>query len=215
MGAIGALDRVNWNDGRVSDQWPDGRADVSPALQAWEGDQAVVRTRLDDLFRVGSPYIQVGLGEPERRPWIPSVFYARDGMEVCVRQVRGWKMRSTPALMTEFGAALQFFVGFGENWHALEECLSDLDEWLPADAYVLVVERAEEVLADELGALPALLTTLDRAGSFWSHPIRDNGRFNRPAIPFHVLLHLSDAAKEQAARFVEAARDGAAGLATQ
>ena len=50
-------------------------------------------------------------------------------------------MRRLPDLMNEFGAALQFFDGFGENWHALKECLSYLDEWLPATAYVLVVSN--------------------------------------------------------------------------
>jgi hypothetical protein len=58
-------------------------------------------------------------------------------------------MRKKQTLMDEFGAALQFFEGFGENWDALEECLGYLDEWMPASAYVLVIERAESLLADE------------------------------------------------------------------
>jgi hypothetical protein len=51
-------------------------------------------TRQDYLFRVEAPWIYVGEGEAERKSWIPSYFYARPGMNVCVRQLRGWKMRT-------------------------------------------------------------------------------------------------------------------------
>lgn len=149
-------------------------------------------TKLDYLFRTGSPVISLGIGEKGREKWNPSHFYSSAGTEVCVRRLRGNKMRTTQALMDEFGAALQLFEGFGENWHALEECLSYLDEWLPADAYVLVVERAEELLVDDKSAdLAALLKTLDAAGSFWSKPV-SGSRFERDAVPFHVLLNLSN-----------------------
>lgn len=123
-------------------------------------------------------------------------------------------MRTTQALMNEFGAALQFFEGFGENWYALEECLEYLNEWLPADAYVLVVENAEELLQEEQpNQMSALLKTLHEAGESWAKPITDNDRFNRRAIPFHVLLHVSEngptAAEPTAAeRIVGIARGG-------
>src|SRR4030095_2905605 len=83
----------------------------------------------DYLFRVEAPWIYVGTGEPERKAWIPTAFYARPGLNVCTRQLRGQKMRTTRSLMDEVGAALQFFEGFGENWHALQECLEYMDEW--------------------------------------------------------------------------------------
>ena len=105
-----------------------------------------MKTTLDYLFSVEPPWIYVGSGEPERRKWNPSDFYSREGTNACVRRLRGKKMRTKGGLMDEFAASLQFFDGFGENWHALSECLAYLDEWLPADAYILVVEGAEEVL---------------------------------------------------------------------
>lgn len=148
-------------------------------------------TTLEYLFGVGSPYVTVGFGEEGREKWNPSFFYSAPGLNVCVRRFRGNKMRTTGALMNEFGAVLQLFEGFGENWYALEECLSYLDEWLPADAYVLVVERAEELLGDEPADLPAFLKTVDEAGNFWSEPVSGNGRFDRKSVPFHVLLNLS------------------------
>lgn len=157
------------------------------------------------LFRVEKPWIYVGPGEPERLAWIPSAFYARAGLDVCVRTLRGWKMKTTQALMSEFGAALQFFEGFGENWHALEECLDYLDEWLPADVYVLVVERAEDLLADEPEALADFLTTVNLSGNWWAKPVAGNGRFDRHALPFHVLLNVSSDAADAEERIVQAA----------
>jgi len=148
-------------------------------------------TELDYLFEVVSPFVSLGRGEAGREKWAPSHFYSSPGVEVCARRLRGNKMRTTQALMDEFGAALQLFEGFGENWYALGECLSYLDEWLPADVYVLVVERAEELLVEEAADLRALLKTLDDAAGFWSKPVLGNGRFDRGPVPFHVLLNLS------------------------
>lgn len=165
-----------------------------------------MNTTLDYLFRIEAPWIYAGFGEPKRKKWIPSYFYTRPSMNVCVRHLRGKKMRTQAALMDEFGAALQFFYGFGENWHALDECLAYLDEWLPADAYVLVVEGAEELLQDEADEImAALLKTLHYAGEWWSRPITDNDRFNRKAIPFHVLLNVEDDCSEAIERIVSVA----------
>jgi hypothetical protein len=152
-----------------------------------------MKTALDYLFRIEPPWIYVGSGEAERTKWIPSCFYSREEIEVCVRRLRGKKMRTTAALMNEFAASLQFFEGFGENWYALGECLNYLDEWLPADAYVLVVEGAEELLKDEQPEqMAALMKTLHEAGEWWSKPIAGDDPFNRNGIPFHVLLNVAE-----------------------
>lgn len=166
------------------------------------------RTTLDYLFRVEPPWIYMGPGEPERKVWNPAHFYSREGLSVCVRHFRGQKMRNTEALMNEFAAALQFFGGFGENWYALEECLGYLDEWLPADAYVLVVERAEELLQEDgLGEKISLLKVLHATGEFWAKSIADDDRFDRPAVPFHVLLNLTSAVSAADTDIARAARD--------
>lgn len=165
-------------------------------------------TGWDFLFRVGGPVVVVSKGEPERHKWNPTYFYSHPELEVCVRRLRGNKMRATQELMNETAAALQFFGGFGENWYALEECLSYLDEWLPADCYVLIVERADELLAaDHVDALEGFLVACDAAGRFWSKSVVDNDRFNREPKPFHVLLLLSDASYEkQRERILDAGR---------
>lgn len=166
------------------------------------------RTTLDYLFRAEAPWIYLGHGERARAAWNPSHFYSHGALSVCVRRLRGQKMRNTEALMNEFAAALQFFQEFGENWYALEECLGYLDEWLPADAYVLVVERAEELLQDS-GEVTSLLTVLHATGDFWARPIADGGRFDRPAKPFHVLLNVSTTIAPAETDIAKAARDAA------
>ncbi|HKP27060.1 MAG TPA: barstar family protein [Dongiaceae bacterium] len=146
-------------------------------------------TRQEYLFRLEVPWIYVGAGEPERKRWIPSGFYDRAGLNVCTRQLRGSKMRTTQSLMDEFGAALQLFDGFGENWDALRECLAYMDEWLPADAYILLVEHADRVLAEASDdELATLLRVLRDTGDWWSKAVTDNDRFNRPPRPFHCLF---------------------------
>lgn len=154
----------------------------------------MTRTQHMFLFDVAGPHLALGVGEPDRLRWNAEHYYVdqRKRGSFCVRRLRAPKMRSTAGLMNEFGAALQFFDGFGENWPALAECLSYLDEWLPGAGYILVIEHAEQLLTDERRELPALLRTIERAAKFWSEPIVDNGRFDRPARPFHVLMNLSD-----------------------
>lgn len=150
------------------------------------------RTTLDFLFRAESPWVHLGQGEPERKDWNYSQFYSRPGRNVCVRKLRGNKMRTIHALMDEFAAAFQFFEEFGENWYALEECLEYLDEWLVADAYIIVIERADEMLCQEnKEEIASCLKVLETVGDFWSKPIKGNGRFDRDPKPFHSLLNLS------------------------
>jgi hypothetical protein len=164
------------------------------------------RTSLSWLFEVTPPWIFIGAAESEAEKWIPSGYYSREGLNVCVRNMRGKKMRTYEGLMNEFSAALQFFYGFGENWPALNECLCYLDEWLPAEAYVIVIECAEEVFREESDhEIHALLDNLHDVGEWWAKPITDNGRFNRGPIPFHILFNFSAGQEESMERFVKSA----------
>lgn len=167
-----------------------------------------MRTTLSYLWTTSPPWISVGPGEPESTKWIPSYFYnPSDSSDVCVRQLRGWKMRTHEALMNEFGAALQFFDGFGENWPALDDCLCDLDAWRPAKAYVLVIQRAEEVLADDLVELPTFLSVLNDVGEWWAKPVDSPEQYARPAIPFHVLMIVGENGTDNISRFTAAAAE--------
>jgi hypothetical protein len=105
-----------------------------------------------------------------------------------VRKLRGKKMVTMEDLMSEFAAALQFFDGFGENWYALKDCLCSLDEWLPCQQYVLVINEGQRVLEQDAENYKWFLKTLNEVGEWWAKPIENNDRFNRKAIPFHTLF---------------------------
>lgn len=106
-----------------------------------------------------------------------------------VRTLRGSKMRSTPALMDETSAALQFPDYFGANWDALDECLSDM-EWLkPCKGIVIVIHDAEQVLIDESAEqLEVFVSVLRSASNEYSRPVERGEEWDRPATPFHVVL---------------------------
>lgn len=106
-----------------------------------------------------------------------------------VRVVRGRKMRSWQVLFDEFAAALQFPSYFGENADAFDECIADL-AWLPPqNGYVIVVSEPDQVLVDAgTGALDTLVSSLQRAAEEWARPVELGEWWDRPAVPFHVVL---------------------------
>ena len=105
-----------------------------------------------------------------------------------VRTVRGNKMTTESQLFDEFAAALQFPVYFGENWSALNDCLTDL-AWLPPEAgYVLVISEPLRVLEGSPDSLPVLVRQLASACEEWSSPISLGEWWDRPGVAFHTVL---------------------------
>lgn len=106
-----------------------------------------------------------------------------------VRTVRGEKMRSTDALMAEVPAALQFPHYFGENWPAFDECLSDMDWLIPTSGIIVLIRNAVEVLAEEANAeMETFVRVLSKATSEYAAAIDRGEWWDRPALPFHVVL---------------------------
>jgi len=129
---------------------------------------------------------------------------AKDGAEVAagwrdaglaVRVARGRKMRTVERLFDEFAAALQFPYYFGENWAAFGECLADMDWLPPGSGYVIVITEPAEVLAAEpITELATLTRSIAHAGRTYAQPIELGEWWDRPALPFHVVLHAEPAA---------------------
>lgn len=108
---------------------------------------------------------------------------------LAARVVRGRKMRTLDGLFDEFAAALQFPLYFGENWAAFDECIAELETLPAGEGYVVTITEPDQVLADA-GAegLRLLADSLESAASAWSQPVELGEWWDRPAVPFHVVL---------------------------
>lgn len=137
----------------------------------------------EQVSAIAEPFVLV---RDFQRTLMPTFAYGQG--DVVVRRIRGKKCRTYPAFMDEVGAALQFFSGFGENWSAVEDLLRIMDEWLPGSGYVLLIDDAELLFLDEEAELEVFGQVLDLVGKYWAEPVVGNGRFNRVAMPFHVVL---------------------------
>jgi hypothetical protein len=110
------------------------------------------------------------------------------GRTAVVRTLRAAKGRTVPALFDEFAAALQFPYYFGENWDALDECLTDL-EWLPGDAYILFITDSQWLLDREPSKQFALLLdVLSNAAQRWN--VGEETELQSPR-PFHIVFQCS------------------------
>ena len=77
---------------------------------------------------------------------------------------------------------------FGDNLNALSECLSDADV-LSGTAFVVQIQNAADALnAANPDAMQGLIQTLEDAAEEWAKPISVNEPWDRPAIPFHIIL---------------------------
>lgn len=140
---------------------------------------------VEDLMTVSKPYLVASV-EPtdlsnEARGW-------RDSGLV-VRAVRGRKARTVEGLFDEFAAAFQFPHYFGENWAAFRDCIADLD-WLPfRPGVVVLIYGAEQVLQDAHPAeLGTFIAALSAAAEEFAEAVVDGEWWDRPAVPFHVVL---------------------------
>lgn len=110
------------------------------------------------------------------------------GAGLTVRVVRGGKMKTLDGLFGEFAAAFQFPSYFGENPDAFDECIADLES-LPADlGYVVVVTEPDLVLVDEPRWFAWFADSLASATKRWGMSIELGEWWDRPAVPFHVVL---------------------------
>jgi RNAse (barnase) inhibitor barstar len=94
-----------------------------------------------------------------RAPRADEITQAASGSGIRVARIRFAKK---PVLMKSIAAALEFPDWFGENWDALEDCLSDLS-WREATGHVLLFEGAK--VGDDFGVLVDVLSSV---AEFWA-----------------------------------------------
>ncbi|WP_280458169.1 barstar family protein [Nocardia carnea] len=96
-----------------------------------------------------------------------------------VRELRGSRMRTVPALYDEFAAALQFPYYFRPNKDSFDECLLGIDDTLgEAEGYVLAIRDADQLLADTPEEREWFASVVAACADFW--PSRD--------VVFRVIL---------------------------
>jgi hypothetical protein len=115
---------------------------------------------------------------------------------VTARVLSGRRMRTKVGLFNEFASRLSFPDYFGRNWDALADCLGDL-ECLQGLAYAVVIHGAHAILDKEPpDQLSLFIQLIERVAAGWAHEVASNEDWDRPAIPFHLLLHDSPDGRE-------------------
>lgn len=112
-----------------------------------------------------------------------SAVFSQTGI-VAVARFDGAEMSDADNVFFNFYNAFRFPEYFGWNWDALSDCLRDLN-WYPADRYLILIDRAEQVLVEEEGQRKLLFAILRRAAIEWAEPMM-SGR--RDPVFFKVLL---------------------------
>jgi RNAse (barnase) inhibitor barstar len=69
-------------------------------------------------------------------------------------------------LLTHAALAMHFPSTFGQNWDALEECLTDL-EWVDGDGYVIYYDHIDGLLAEHPDQFETLVEILRDAVASW------------------------------------------------
>jgi hypothetical protein len=105
-------------------------------------------------------------------------------------------MMDTHNFYAELISKLKLPSYFGKNLNALNECITDL-EWLNANGYLFIIENSQNILINEDDSkLEGFIDTLFYAGEEWSKPIEIGELWDRPALPFHVILQISQEYKD-------------------
>jgi RNAse (barnase) inhibitor barstar len=81
--------------------------------------------------------------------------------------IQGSEIQSKDAFLKAVGSSLDFPGYYGENWDALEDCLTDLS-WIPAKGYCLLFDHAGEFARAAPGEFSTALAVLRAAGDFWA-----------------------------------------------
>ena len=100
------------------------------------------------------------------------------GRQIARHDLDGNGIERADTLFERVAEAMSFPSYFGGNWDALDECLRDLDAWIDAEGFVLVIDHAD----DPWASAPLIAGGLVQSWQFC------NGDRWLPAnIPFHLI----------------------------
>ena len=104
------------------------------------------------------------------------------------RVLDGRSMRTLDGVFAEFARQLEFPNYFGENWAALDECITDL-EWLDGTGYCIAIIHPDQIFAAaELDQSATLAKILVNAVREWSRPVEEGEAWDRPGRLFCVVF---------------------------
>ncbi|MFQ3610678.1 MAG: barstar family protein [Fimbriimonadales bacterium] len=106
-----------------------------------------------------------------------------------IRTLQGRRCSTKQPCLREFAKVLEFPPYFGYNRDALDECLADLADWLPANGYVLVFLNSDQLLADSEEDFRILIEVLQTAANEWAS--------RQPPVPFHAIFQCLPSAKDR------------------
>jgi hypothetical protein len=139
---------------------------------------------VEHLATVSAPFLAV-VAQPKD---LAAAALGWQDAALVVRAVRGTKTRTLDRLFDEAAAAFQFPYYFGENWPAFRDCITDLD-WLPVrPGVVVLIYQADQVLIADPAELRTFVQTLSSAAEQFGRAVNDGEWWDRPAVPFHVVL---------------------------
>lgn len=107
---------------------------------------------------------------------------------IAVARLDGSEMLDEDSVFLGFYTAFRFPEYFGWNWDALSDCLRGL-EWCPADRYLVLIDRADQLLAEEPMWRSQLFSVLRRVADQWANPLTSR---RHEAVPFKVVLLCSE-----------------------
>ena len=108
-------------------------------------------------------------------------------------ELDGGSMQVAADFYNEVSSKLKLPDYFGRNLNALDECVTDL-EWVDGNsAVVIVVRNADLMLKGERDLFEGFVDVMTSAGEEWANPIQDGNEWDRPAVPFHMVLHFESA----------------------
>ncbi|MCO1579123.1 barstar family protein [Crossiella sp. SN42] len=133
------------------------------------------------------------------RPWVHVLAEsAADGLHAVrlpdsalVVHLDGMRMLDVDELFDQFASSFRFPEYFGRNWPAFDECINDL-KWLPARAYLVIIDNAEHLLARAPLDRPTLIRNVHDAGRRWANSFALGEEWGGGEVPFNFVLVCPD-----------------------